>query len=74
MAKALAGKSETAPSQPAGVVTMKIDPQSGELATAQQKDAIFELFLTEHTPQLAQESAIPDSEPNAVEFKPVDIF
>jgi penicillin-binding protein 1A len=74
MAKALAGKSETAPSQPAGVVTMKIDPQSGELATAQQKDAIFELFLTEHTPQLAQESAIPDSEPNAVKFKPVDIF
>ncbi|MCZ6710796.1 MAG: PBP1A family penicillin-binding protein [Gammaproteobacteria bacterium] len=74
MTKALAGKSETAPSQPAGVVTMKIDPESGELATAQQKDAIFELFLTEHTPQLAQEAALPDSEPGDLEFKPVDIF
>jgi penicillin-binding protein 1A len=74
MAKALAGKPETAPSQPAGVVTMKIDPLSGELAAAQHKDAIFELFLTEHTPPPAQEAAIPDSELNAVEFKPVDIF
>lgn len=74
MATALAGKPETVPNQPAGVVTIKIDRQSGELATSQQKDAIFELFLAEHTPRRAKQATITDAEPDAEDLKPVDIF
>jgi penicillin-binding protein 1A len=74
MEKALAGKPENVPSQPSGVVTMKIDRESGELATAQQSDAIFELFLSEHTPRAPQTATITEQEPDAEEIKAVDIF
>jgi len=50
MTEALKGVDETFPDQPPGVVTRKIDPVSGQLATAQSPDAIFELFLEEHLP------------------------
>ncbi len=73
MAEALATKPERVPAQPAGVVTMKIDRDSGELAAAQETGAIFELFLAEHTPQPAPSSATGASEPGA-DLKPVDIF
>lgn len=73
MAQALATKPEKFPAQPAGVVTMKIDRESGELAAAQQPDAIFELFLAEHTPQPPPSAGTTPTEPGT-EIKPVDIF
>jgi penicillin-binding protein 1A len=74
MAKALAGMPETIPSQPAGVVTMKIDKVSGELATSQQSDAIFELFLAEYTPSPSHKSTQTDTSPDSEDIKAVDIF
>ncbi len=72
MSKALAGRPEVIRSQPAGVVTMKIDRQSGGLAPPQQSDAIFELFLAEHTP--APSAGTPISDQESDDLKAVDIF
>ncbi len=36
---------------PPGVVTVKIDPQTGQLASAGQRNAIFEYFKKENVPQ-----------------------
>jgi len=75
MQTALAGVEERVPRQPPGVVTMKIDPVSGELAGAQRNDAIFELFLEEHTPRVAESSSSAGpTDPDQEEIKDVDIF
>ena len=61
-------------SQPLGVVTMKIDPKTGKAARADQQDAVFEYFLTDHLPQVDQTAS---QEPDAVTgetVRPVDIF
>jgi len=36
---------------PAGIVNVKIDPETGLLATSRQKEAIFEYFREEHVPR-----------------------
>lgn len=36
--------------QPAGVLTLKIDPKTGRRAAPDQADAIFEYFFAEHSP------------------------
>ena len=41
---------------PAGIVNVKIDPETGLLATSRQKDAIFEYFREEHVPEPATEN------------------
>jgi penicillin-binding protein 1A len=74
MARALAGKPEKVASLPPGVVTMKIDRESGELATPQQADAIFELFLAEHPPVHRTDAAATGPGSDTEEYKPVDIF
>lgn len=73
METALAGVKESFPNQPDGVVTMKIDPDSGEPARARQGDAIFEFFLAEHTPR--PPTVDRSDEPSDIEsIKDVDIF
>ncbi len=66
MRVALQGQEETVLEQPPGVVTVRIDPESGLLAGADQKDAIFETFREEsvprrHTPDV-DESVIPEAD------------
>jgi penicillin-binding protein 1A len=73
MGQALADKPENIPTQPAGVVTMKIDPKTGHLAASGQTDAVFEFFLNEHVPE-RQRAPIVNEEPNATDINPVDIF
>ncbi len=73
MSQALAGAEEVFPQQPAGVVTMKIDPESGQLAAARRGDAIFELFLAEHTPRPPRTS-VTATEDGEEDIKDVDIF
>lgn len=73
MTTALSGVEESFPNQPEGVVTMKINPQTGELASVRDSDAIFEFFLAEHSPRQPQTiDRIPD--PEEEEIKAVDIF
>ncbi len=51
MDQALRGKAENPPLQPAGLVTVKIDPLTGLLARSGQPDAIFEIFTEETAPK-----------------------
>lgn len=56
MTEALAGSDEAYPAQPPGIVTMKIDPETGEPAPPGQPGSVFEYFLAEHAPPPATNS------------------
>ncbi|MEZ5552823.1 MAG: PBP1A family penicillin-binding protein [Pseudomonadales bacterium] len=72
MKVALADRPQISRPQPPGIVTRKINPRTGELASAQDSDAIFEYFLQEHVPTTSiAERRI---ERKDDEIKAVDIF
>jgi penicillin-binding protein 1A len=74
MKAALDGVPEEVRQQPPGVVTLKIDPRSGEPAALDQQNAIFEYFLAEHTPSgRATNSSSRDQETKQT-VQPVDLF
>lgn len=50
MKVALANQPEATMSEPVGMVTARIDPQTGELASSGEKDAIFEVFAQDTLP------------------------
>jgi penicillin-binding protein 1A len=76
MEVALADHPQRALPQPAGVVTVRIDPASGETAAAGDPDAIFEYFLAEHTPPPARSAGRGSDAGGARgdEVAPIDIF
>ncbi len=51
MEVALAGKPENSMAQPDGIVTARIDPETGKLANSNTEKAIFEIFRTEFVPE-----------------------
>ena len=51
MRTALKDRPEIPLEQPEGLTTVRIDPKTGLLAAPKQKNAIFEIFRTEHAPQ-----------------------
>jgi len=51
MGKALKGKPQREFKQPERLITLKIDPSSGERALPGQSDAIFEIFREEYAPK-----------------------
>ena len=51
MQAALTGQPVRSRQQPDGVVTVKIDPATGDPASPNQSDAIFEYFLAENAPK-----------------------
>lgn len=74
MRTALDGLPQRAAAQPAGVVTVRIDPATGEAALASDPDAIFEYFLAEHTPRPPRGVTDNGPRPSRDEVAPVDIF
>ena len=73
MREALKDIPETNLSQPEGIVTIKIDPETGKAARPGDKDAIFEVFRKENAPKAApiqKESKGGDDS----SFNPGDIF
>lgn len=50
MRDALAGVEEKELEQPPGLVSVRIDPKTGQLANSTTKDAIFEFFLSDQVP------------------------
>jgi penicillin-binding protein 1A len=74
MKAALAGKPERNRAQPAGVVTMKIDPATGRVASAADPNAIFEYFLAEHAPRPADAGGLERKQTDEEDIKPVEIF
>ncbi len=57
MSAALQGVPEQPRTTPEGIVTIRIDPETGKRASPEQTDAIFEVFREENVPQ---EEAKPD--------------
>ncbi len=67
MRSALEGTPEIELEQPEGLITVRIDPKTGLLASPSQNDAIFEVFRNDHVPQrqapdIDESVVTPDSE------------
>jgi penicillin-binding protein 1A len=71
MREALKNTPETLFTQPAGVVSAKIDPRTGRLAPPDQEDAIFEYFFDEDAPT---SNARPQSNSIPSVLRPEDVF
>ena len=71
MREALKGRPEIEPEQPKGIITMKIDPDTGKLAQAGQENAILEYFLEEHLPERSPNGV---RKPDRNQIAPVDLF
>ena len=73
MRDALAGIEEKELEQPPGLVSVRIDPMTGQLANAKTKDAIFEFFLADQVP--TEQTEFIDNEQTDVttEARPADI-
>lgn len=56
MRVALAGKPDLPRPRPNGLVSVRIDPKTGALASPDQENAIFEVFLEENVPQESKTS------------------
>jgi penicillin-binding protein 1A len=74
MKVALDGVPEQHRVQPPGVVTMKIDPRTGQPAPPDQSDAMFEYFLAEHAPKPLTTRQPGTETVDTTPVRPVDIF
>lgn len=60
MRVALDGMPESIMQRPEGLINVRIDPVSGQLANANNPDAIFEVFRIEYAPKSTEETKQPD--------------
>ncbi|HSC83447.1 MAG TPA: penicillin-binding transpeptidase domain-containing protein, partial [Pseudomonas sp.] len=78
MSAALKDKPEHMPPEPAGLLTLRIDPVSGRAASPGAPNAYFELFKSEDSPppmsELDPSLGIPGSPLPADEAAPIDLF
>lgn len=61
MQQALAGTPEQTLKQPAGLVTVRIDKKTGQLASANDQNTLFEIFRRSHAPQAITSNESNDS-------------
>jgi penicillin-binding protein 1A len=61
MRVALDGTPEAIMERPEGLVNVRIDPETGQLAHASNPNAIFEVFRLEHAPKSTTETKQPDA-------------
>lgn len=71
MRTALEGIPGQLPPQPNGIVTVRIDPDTGEATTPDNPDGIDEIFLEENVPEAVTESTSTDIDTS---ITPEDIF
>ncbi|MCP9340380.1 penicillin-binding protein 1A [Stutzerimonas xanthomarina] len=79
MSTVLDGEPEHAPAEPEGILTLRIDPDSGRAAAPGTPDAYFEIFRIEDSPpdmddELIPGTTIPGSPLPASETAPLDLF
>ena len=79
MSTVLDGEPEHAPAEPEGILTLRIDPDSGRAAAPGTPDAYFEIFRSEDSPpsmddELIPGATIPGSPLPASETAPMDLF
>lgn len=68
MSEALKGAAEHPPERPEGLVSVRIDPETGLLATPDHPNAIFEVFFAENAPTtFAEPKIITSTDGNRVE-------
>lgn len=73
MREALNGVKEKEFEQPPGLVSVRIDPKTGQLANATTKDAIFEFFLADQVPTEQSDSVEGEQTDIPAEVRPADI-
>ncbi|MBI2383762.1 MAG: penicillin-binding protein 1A [Gammaproteobacteria bacterium] len=71
MQAALKGVPEEWPERPPGLVSVRINPQTGKLASATAQDAMFEVVQAEHLPPADSEEA---ADGQALQQKPEDLY
>jgi penicillin-binding protein 1A len=75
MGKVLEGVPEQRMEQPPGLVTVRIDPQTGLLADSAQPDAIFETFREDQVPSsISLGGAVPGEPPGGGAGLPEQLF
>ncbi|HSG59844.1 MAG TPA: penicillin-binding protein 1A [Pseudomonadales bacterium] len=74
MAVALPETPDKRRKQPDGLVTIRIDPDTGKAASANQRNAIFEIFREENAPLPASESPNTTPQPDVEELAPAELF
>ncbi|WP_257266846.1 penicillin-binding transpeptidase domain-containing protein, partial [Endozoicomonas sp. ONNA2] len=74
MHTALDGKPEYKTAQPEGMITLKISPETGNLALPGDPNAIFEIFLQENAPRHYSDEGLPSLGEMDQEFSPEDLF
>lgn len=74
MKVALQGRQERHLKQPQGVVSVRIDPETGALAAPGQSDAIFEYFRSENTPTQVSSGSGASSPYGDSDSEPIELF
>ncbi len=74
MKVALDGVPEDTRQLPSDVVTLRIDPRTGEPASPDQQNALFEYFLADHTPTTRASSQATTDVDSKQPVRPIDIF
>ncbi|WP_084591645.1 penicillin-binding protein 1A [Gilvimarinus agarilyticus] len=74
MRAALADKPERPAERPDGIVTVRIDPETGLRAGPQDPDAIFEIFRVDNVPAKAEGNDTGTSSQGAPEVLPEELF
>ncbi|MFK5915610.1 MAG: penicillin-binding protein 1A [Woeseiaceae bacterium] len=73
MRDSLEGVEEKELQQPPGLVSVRIDPKTGKLATPSTQNAVFEFFLADQVPSAQTEFSGNSGTSNSVETAPSDI-
>lgn len=73
MRDALEGVEEKQLEQPSGLVSVRIDPLTGQLANSTTKEAIFEFFLSDQVPTEQTDTIANEQTGNSTESPPADI-
>ena len=74
MREALKDSTEREPEVPAGIVNVRIDPDTGLLAAPGQRNAIFEYFREEHAPAQGDVEEGPGANSRGTDDLVKDIF
>lgn len=75
MEQALAGKPEHVMAQPSGIVSVRIDPNTGMLAGPEQKNAVFEYFTEQTSPtSMASQNSNPSTNFDAGDNASAQLF
>ena len=74
MTAALRDRSERSLKQPDGIISVRIDPETGKLAAPGQRDAIFEYFRADHAPTEVSNGGTAVGPYDSADSAPIELF